>query len=65
MEQRHAKFLIGHTANSTMFERVYDQSHEDLNMTGGVLGAEEARDLVLKSISLRRYVRLVYRNGGC
>jgi len=54
LDPRHAKFLMGHAANSTMFERYCDQSHDYLNMTEGILGPEEAREMVVNPISFRR-----------
>ncbi|OCF38965.1 hypothetical protein I317_07260 [Kwoniella heveanensis CBS 569] len=49
-----AKFFLGHAANSTMFERFYNQSNIDENLTEGLLGREEAQERVTTPLSLLR-----------
>ncbi|WVF73095.1 hypothetical protein IAT40_007914 [Kwoniella sp. CBS 6097] len=49
-----AKFFLGHEANSTMFERFYNQSNVDENITEGLLGPEEAQERVTTPLSFLR-----------
>lgn len=54
VDRTHAKFLLGHNANSYALERFYDQSVRNLDVSGTVLGAEEGGTLVARPLSAVR-----------
>lgn len=56
LDPKHAKFLMGHQANSTMMERQYDQTVHGLNLTEGLLGPDEAQIPIAQPLSFRRSV---------
>jgi len=54
MDPSVAKFFLGHMANSSMLESIYDQSNLDLNVVAGVLGTEEAHETISTPAILKR-----------
>ena len=49
-----ARYHMGHTANSTMFEGSYDKSNANVNLAGAVLGGNEVRKVVPVTSYLKR-----------